>query len=52
MGDGGCFPVRIADCGSRLSVRTPSIDATLVRDLVFGPKVLAELAILRRLAGD
>jgi hypothetical protein len=44
--------VRIADCGSRLSVRTPSIDATLVRDLVFGPKVLAELAILRRLAGD
>jgi len=50
ISDTGCFPVRIADCSSRLSLRTPAIDATLVRDLVLGPKVLAELAILRRLA--
>jgi len=44
-----CFPVR-NDYSSRLSLRTPAIDLAIVRDLVFGPKVVAELAILRRLA--
>jgi len=33
----------------RLSLRTPTMDPAVVRDVVFGPKLLAELAILRRL---
>ena len=35
----------------RPSLRTPTIEVTLVRDIVLGPKVLAELALLRRIAG-
>ena len=46
---GTCIPVNDDDT-SRLGLRSPTIDASLVRDLLFGPKVLAELAILRRLA--